>query len=266
MKKISVIGLTLLAIIGIIAFRRREIQESVPSTAVLPPSEEPASTPAPPRVVASEDETPEPPSDDEKAERNAARPEPGSGENQLEHLFRSVVEANAAQLNLSREQVDRLAADYLEFQEVYAEQARRFLQETSFDPTSVTLRLPPYPMEGKLLRDMFFQRLRTDFPDGKADEIRSEIGGFFDHSFRGFGMTDQTFTITRSAEEPDAFDVRWESKMPENASAAAGGDETTFAGSEGVTTLYREQLMNGEFRFLGNVVDQRFPETKGGTR
>lgn len=265
MKKISIIGLTLLAIIGIIAFRRRESSESAPST-IVPPREEPASSSAPPPVVASEQEALEAPSDDEKAERNAARPEPGTGENQLEHLLRSVVEANAAQLNLSREQVDKLAADYLEFQEVYAEQAKRFLQETSFDPTSVSLRLPPYPVEGKLLRDMFFERLRTDFPDGKADEIKSEIGGFFDHTFRGFGMTDQTFTITRSAEEPNAFDVRWESKVPENASASAGGDENTFAGSEGVTTLYREQLVNGEFRFLGSVVEQRFPDTSAAAR
>ena len=173
MKKISMIGLTLLAIIGIVAFRRRERQESAPATATTPPNEEPVSTTAPSPAVESEDEGREGPSDDEKAERNAARPEPGTGENQLEHLLRSVVEANAAQLNLSHEQVDRLAADYLEFQEVYAEQAKRFLQETSFDPTSVTLRLPPYPVEGKLLRDMFFQRLRTDFPDGKAEVIRS---------------------------------------------------------------------------------------------
>ena len=265
MKKISMIGLTLLAIVAVVAFRHRDRGSAgVPPAVTAPePTETSPATVVPPAITSGEEQA-EPPSEDEKAERNAARPEAGTGENQLEHMLRSVVEANAEQLKLSPEQVDRLAADYLEYQEIYAEQATRFLQETSFDPTSVTLRLPPYPVEGKVLRDMFFRRLETDFPNGKSDEIRSQIGGFIDHSFRGFGLTDQTFVITRSADAPDAFEVRWDSKVPEDMPAAATGAEVGFAGSEGITMLYREQLENGEFRFLGKVLEQRFPDTSSG--
>jgi hypothetical protein len=193
-----------------------------------------------------------------------AKPEKGTGENQLEHLLRSVVTANADQLKLNPAEVDRLASDYLEFQEVYAEQAKRFLQETSFDPSAVSLRLPAYPVEGKLLRDMFYQRLERDFPAGKSTEIKEQLGGFLENSFRGFGMNDQTFTVTRSEEAPGAFEVRWVSRAPENRPEGSDTQPApAYAGGEGTTLLYREQIESGEFRFLGPVLERRFPAAPG---
>ena len=215
-------------------------------------------TPTPVQTKANVEARSNPPTQDEKTERNAARPEAGTGENQLEHLFRSVIEANAAELKLTPAQVDRLASDYLEFQEIYAVQAARFLQETTFDPSSVTVKIPAYPVEGKLLRDMFFQRLETDFPEGKAEEIRKQLSGFLDNAFRGFGVSEQSFTITRSPEVPDAFEVQWDSKIPEGQGAQASA-QTSFAGSAGTALLYREQVASGEYRFLGDVVERRFP-------
>lgn len=200
---------------------------------------------------------------DKPGERNEARPEPGGGEGQLEHMFRSVLNANSADLNLSREEAEQVVFDYLEFQEVHAELAARFLQETGFDPSSVTLRLPAYPVEGKILRDMFYRRLETDLSTGKAAEVKEHLGAFFDNTFRGFGVTEQTFTITRSPEVPDAFEVQWEAKAPEGQTTSAMNPEVSFAGNAGTLLLYREQVQSGEFRFLGKVVDHRFPDTSG---
>ena len=205
-------------------------------------------------------EDPEPITDDERAESNVARPEAGSGETQLEHLFRSVVMANAEELKLTPAQVDQLAGAYLEFQEIHAELVARFLNEISFDPASVTLHLPAHPVEGKLLRDMFYRRIEAEFSDGKAAEIEAQMGGFFDNAFRGFGITEQTFTITRSADVPDAFEVRWTANLPEGQTAGAINPAVNFAGSSGSALLYREQVATGEFRFLGSVLERRFPD------
>ena len=237
------------------------------TTVIAPPSRVPvaAQTPAPvrPAPVLPEPVEKETPTVDERTERNQARPEAGTGEHQLDHMFRSVLQANAAELKLTPEQTERLASDYLEFQEIYAEQATRFLQETSFDPASVSVRVPPYPVEGKLLREMFYRRLETDFPEGKSAEIREQLGGYFDNAFRGFGQTDQTFTIKRSPEVPNAFEVQWDARIPEGQPAGTTIDGG-FAGSSGTALLYREQVQSGEYRFLGPVIDRRFPDGSGG--
>ena len=216
-----------------------------------------AEAPPPPRDPYRE--IPEAVSDDERAERNEARPEAGSGENQLEHLLKSVVLANAEELKMTPAEIDRLASAYIEFQEVHAELVSRYLQETSFDPNMVTVQLPAYPVEGKLLRDMFYRRLESDFPGGKAAEIEGQIGGFFDNAFRGFGVTQQSFTIKRSAEVADAFEVSWEANLPEGQTAAGVNPDVSFAGSAGTVLLYREQVATGEYRFLGDVLTRRFP-------
>lgn len=238
---------------------RRGGEEQIPVAATAEPVHAAATVAQP--GIRHIPEYPEPLTDDERAERNVARPEAGSGETQLEHLFRSVVMANADALELTPAQVDRLAGAYLEFQEIHAELVSRFLHEISFDPASVTLHLPAHPVEGKLLRDMFYRRIEAEFPDGKAVEIQGQLGGFFDNAFRGFGVTEQTFTITRSADVPDAFEVRWDANLPEGQLTGSVNPEVNFAGSSGSALLYREQVATGEFRFLGSVLDRRFPET-----
>jgi hypothetical protein len=203
------------------------------------------------------------PTDEGIAVKNEARPEAGTGENQLEHMVRSVIAANASELKLTPAEVNRLANDYLEYQEVHAELAMRFLQETGFSPGEVTLRLPAYPVEGKILRDMFYRRLSTDFPGGKAAEIQQHLAGFFDNAFRGFGVTEQSFTIKRNADLAEAFEVQWEAKAPVDQPSGTLNPDVSFAGSSGTMLLYREQVESGEFRFLGPVLERRFPNERG---
>ncbi|MEO6004620.1 MAG: hypothetical protein ABIZ04_14625 [Opitutus sp.] len=263
LKVTFALGLLVLAVLAWKFFARPVI------TTVAQPAPVPvvAQAPAPVKLtpVARDTSVTEPATEDERTERNQARPEAGTGEHQLDHMFRSVVQANAAELKLTPEQTERLASDYLEFQEIYAEQAARFLQETSFDPASVSVRLPPYPVEGKLLREMFYRRLETNFSKEKSAEIRDQLGGYFDNTFRGFGQTAQSFTITRSAEVANAFEVQWNAKIPEGQPAGSMVDGG-FAGSSGTALLYREQVQSGEYRFLGPVIDRRFPDTSAGAK
>jgi hypothetical protein len=259
-----VIGMVIAMTAVVIWFRFSRLPEKVlPPPAAPPVVAKPAEPVKLAPAVVSRDPV-ETPTIDERTERNQARPEGGTGENQLEHLLRSVVNANAEALKLTPDQVNRLASDYLEFQEIYAEQVSRFIQETSFDPTSVSVKIPPYPVEGKLLRDMFYERLKTDFTDRSAD-IHEQLGGFFDNAFRGFGETEQSFSIKRSPEVPNAFEVQWDAKLPEGAPANTANSDTGFAGSSGTTLLYREQVQTGDFRFLGGVIERRFPDTAGGS-
>jgi hypothetical protein len=218
---------------------------------------------SPPAAFNQYREMPEAPADDVAAVPNESRPEAGTGETQLDHLVKSVITANAEELKLTPAQVELLASAYIEYQEVHAELVSRYLQETSFDPASVTLRLPAHPVEGKLLRDMFYRRLQSDFPGGKAAEIQEQMGGFFDNAFRGFGVTEQSFTITRSPKVADAFEVKWAANIPEGQTSGAANPDVSFAGSSGTMLLYREQVMTGEFRFLGGALERRFPAPAG---
>ena len=184
--------------------------------------------------------------------------ETAAGEAPIEHLLRGVVAANAEELKLSPAEIDRLVAVTLEYQEIHTELLARYLRETSYDPGSVTLQIPPFPMEGKALREMYHRRLQTDFPDGKAESIQEHIGGFIDESFRGFGIADQTFTLTRSAEKSGAFEVSWEVKVPEGQSPGGPNIGMSYAGSSGRAQLTKEQITSGEYRFLTPVLERRF--------
>lgn len=253
------IALALAAAVILLFFLTRQAPDRQPVAAPAVPEPAAKAPSIAPHAMREDPDVIETVSNDERSERNEARPESGSGESQLEHLLRSVVMANAEQLNLTPTEVDQLASTYLEFQEIHSELAARFLQETSFDPASVTLRLPAYPVEGKLLRDMFHRRVATDFPGEKGAAIQENMGVFFDNAFRGFGVTEQTFTIIRSAEVPDAFEVTWDAKIPDGQTADALNPDVSFAGSSGTTLLYREQVATGEYRFLGSVLERRFP-------
>jgi hypothetical protein len=225
-----------------------------------PPPPQPA-----PTTVAVEVPRPQLPGD---GNRSAMAPDPkqritlknssGDSEASLEHLLRGVIGANAEELALTPAETDRLVADTLEFQEIQTELIRRYLQETSFDPTSVRLHVPPFPSEGKLLRDMFQQRLNTDFPEGKADRIREHIGGFLDESFHGFGIADQTFTVVRSTEQPSSFELSWEAKLPAGQSASGGNQGMSYPGGSGKVLLTPEQIVSGEYRFLEPVIQRHF--------
>src|SRR5690349_7288782 len=75
---------------------------AMPKVAVA--REEKAAVPPPPPGPFRE--ATQPVSDDERAERNEARPEAGSGETQLDHLLKSVVQANAGELKLTPAEIE----------------------------------------------------------------------------------------------------------------------------------------------------------------
>jgi hypothetical protein len=221
-------------------------------------------TPAPLPTLPSSPEENRPTMAPDPGQRITVSRDTAAGEAPIEHLLRGVLAANAEDLKLSPAEIDRLVALTLEYQEIHTELIARYLRETSYDPGSVTLHVPPFPMEGKALRDMYHRRLQTDFPQGKAEAIREHIGGFIDESFRGFGIADQTFTLTRSAEKSGAFEVSWEVKVPEGQSPSGPNPGMSYAGSSGKALLTREQITSGEYRFLTPVLERRFATASAG--
>src|SRR5688500_12621173 len=113
-------------VVGLLLFLWTREAPSPPAPVVALPKDQPPPVAAEPATPPkSNREVAEAVSDDERAERNEARPEAGTGENQLEHMLKSVVMANAGELNLGPEEVDRLSSAYLEYQEVHAELVAR---------------------------------------------------------------------------------------------------------------------------------------------
>lgn len=196
---------------------------------------------------------------DGPVDRNEARPEPGDGEQPLEQALRSVVEANAAELQLEPAEVDRVVALYLEFQEVHGELASRFLEERSYEPNRVALRVPAFPVEGKALRELFYARVRENVPE-KAGRVEEQLGQYFETAFHGFGAAEMQLTLTRNPGAEETFDVEWSAMVPDGASISTEMSDVHYGGSSGYFRLSREQLTTGEFRFLNRVVAARFPE------
>ncbi len=187
-----------------------------------------------------------------------------SGEAYLDHAFRSVIQSRLPALGLTAAQVDRLVSDLLEFEEIHADVVGRFIQETDVQPDAVTLQVPPFPVEGHGVRDLLYQRLATDFPD-KHQVIAAELGAYVEDAFRGFGATELTFVIRRTA-SPDVFEVESQGRVTEGAATSVDPVGTTYAGNSGVTLFSREQVRSGEYRFLAPILDRRFPEKPGETQ
>ena len=197
---------------------------------------------------------------DGPVDRNEARPAEGDGEGPLEHALRSVVEANAAELQLEPADVDRLAAQYLEFQEVHSELASRFVEERSYEPNRVELRVPAFPVEGKALRELFYARVGEALPGGKAERVQEHLGQYFENAFHGFGAAEMQMTVTRNPGAEETFDVAWEAKVPEGGTISTELADVHYPGSMGSMRLTREQVATGEFRFLSKVLASRFPQ------
>ncbi len=197
---------------------------------------------------------------DGPVDRNEARPEAGDGEQPLEQALRSVVEANAAELQLEPAEVDQLVGQYLEFQEVHSELASRFVEERSYQPNRVELRVPAFPVEGKALRELFYARVRESLPEEKAGRVVEQLGQYFEGAFHGFGAAEMQLTVTRNPGAEETFDVEWSATVPEGGSISTELADVHYGGSSGNFRLSREQLTTGEFRFLNGVVGARFPE------
>ena len=188
---------------------------------------------------------------------NRARPETGTGEAYLDHSYRAFIEAQQGQLGLTPAQANQLVNDLLEFQEVKSEVVGRFLHETTVEGSTVTVQVPAFPVEGRGLRDLLLRRLRTDFPDN-ADRIVAEMGGYIDETFEGFGLAEQTYVV-RPGRLTGTFEVEWTARVPEGASPQREPDSTTYGGGSGVLLLSRDQIENGELRFLAPVLARHFP-------
>jgi hypothetical protein len=123
----------------------------------------------------------------------------------------------------------------------------------------VTVQVPAFPSEGKALRDLFYRRLQTDFTPEQMTRIDSELGHFMEAAFRGFGIAEQTYTIAKSTEQPGAFEVRTEIVVPDGVITSSPNPDVAFGGISDTVLVTREQLTTGEYRFLGSVVEKRFP-------
>ncbi|WP_148217958.1 hypothetical protein [Opitutus terrae] len=245
----------------VLSFRPSRVEQAATPPPQAPhkewtPLKEPTESPEPEPQLPHGPEEQESAVPPDRLDPNEARPAAGTGEAYLHHLAASVVEANAAALQLDGAQQQRLVEDFLEFQEIHAELAAQHLRESGFDGYTLTAQVPPFLSEGRALRDLFYERLKQDFPEA-SPRITEEMGAFFDTHFRGYGGAEQAFTVTRSPQHPDAFQIEWRAEPVEG--AASGRADAPYAGSSGVVVFSRDQIKNGEFRFLGDLIDRRFP-------
>jgi hypothetical protein len=77
------------------------------------------------------------------------------------------------------------------------------------------MKIPPYPDQGKTLRDAFVAQIGQDFPPDRSAQIAAAVGSM-DEMFVGFGKYAQTYTVTQSPEDQDTFQMVFTAALPDN--------------------------------------------------
>lgn len=248
---VLLLGVVLVSL-GVRSWRAPAVKTADPVVPALPAAAEVVQRPSMPQEENRPAIAPDP------LQRITVSSDTAAGEQPIEHMLRGIVSVNADELGLTPQEVDRLVAETLEFHEIHTEIIARYLREMSFDPNVVLLRVPPFPVEGKALRDLYHQRLTAALSEEKMKRIQEQIGGYLDQSFRGFGIAEQIYTLTRSPENPSAFELGWEIKVPDGQTPSGLDPGLSYPGSAGRAYLTREQITSGEYRFLAPAIEKHF--------
>lgn len=114
-------------------------------------------------------------------------------------LFRAYLRScvNQGKLKLSSSEVGKLVSLYMEAFEAIARVEARSVQLDSMAGATMTLKIPPFPKEGDIIKELFLERLSREFPIEKVGEIGRSLGTHFDMRLKAFGNSEQTIVIER---------------------------------------------------------------------
>lgn len=171
-------------------------------------------------------------------------------------------EANQRFLNLSPEETIRLENDFIEFVEIKAELESRLIKVRSFDGKTLTVQVPSYPEDGRVIRNMFNAELKNDFPDGKYEQIDDHLGNGFDSYFRGFGIMDQTAVVTKDPATPDKYIIQWSATTVGDLTPSGVPSDYRMTGLKGTAVLTLDQIGTGEFGYLTTAITTNFEAGK----
>jgi hypothetical protein len=129
-------------------------------------------------------------------------------------------------------------------------------EKVGFDGKTLLLKIPAYPEQGEALRDAFHDQLFEDFPNGRAEQILAKAIVKLEHMFfRGFGIAEQSFSVTQNPDGLIHINRFMESEKPLQSHE---GLNYTKWGSSSYATATLESLRSGEFRPLLPLIERHF--------
>ncbi|HEY5079578.1 MAG TPA: hypothetical protein VII43_07005, partial [Opitutaceae bacterium] len=120
-----------------------------------------------------------------------------------------------AKMELSEDEHRRLLDDVIDVEHVREELEQSLVAVDNFDGTTLSLKIPAYPEQGKTLKAALVAQIGQDFPAERTTEIAAAFDGSFDEMFGGFGMFSQAFTVTSLGGEDDRFQITFATTLPD---------------------------------------------------
>lgn len=160
------------------------------------------------------------------------------------------IETNANILRLSNDQKALLVESYLTYTKIRLRIEKDQLQVKSFDGAKLFLEIPPYPESGKALKQSFYDQLNADFTPEEVRRIDQVLASYFYERFKGYGISTQTFEVSRSNTNSDPYRVKWAAiPLKQLADPVIG-----WGGSEGQTTIGPNELLAGNYAVIHEAI------------
>ena len=122
-----------------------------------------------------------------------------------------------AKLELSEDEHRRLLDDVIDVEHVREDLEQSLVVVDSFDGTTLALKIPAYPDQGKTLKAALVAQVEQDFPQERAAEIAAGVnGGAMEEMFGGFGRFSQAFAVTSLGGDDDRFQITFTSALPDS--------------------------------------------------
>lgn len=176
-----------------------------------------------------------------------------SAEDYLELELLSVANLKLKGQGITRKELQTLLNIYAEFQEIRVTFEKSLFQIVASDDRRLSVSVPPYPVEGSAMRELFHQRLKTEFSREKYEKIDDYLGEYFDQRFSGFGISKQTITVEK---EPNSELLKITKEVVVSPGLTPSGIQTEvrFGGNSSTSRLSRDQLKVGEFSFIEPLI------------
>lgn len=135
------------------------------------------------------------------------------------------------------------------------------IAQATSDGHTLTVKIPPYPDEGKALHDSFLEAISDSFDSQTSGDIQDHLGIYFDSLFRGYGIMNQTYVIVPS-QSPGVFDLSFQgTTVPGLTPSRLPDDHWMTMFTEFNYQFTSTDLQSAQYSFLQGAFNSVFPNS-----
>jgi hypothetical protein len=243
--------LTLVGVVVVGGLQLAYLREEAATRAPLPAVNVPAPRPAPASVVPAAVAAQPPPAPASAPEAPAAPPVPLLGDQWLAATVDALLE-NQPDLKLTADEVAGLKEVYGYCQTVRTSFEADIAEVLSLTGTHARLRIPPYPVAGARLQQMFHDELKAELGEERYGDVDDHLGDTFEIAFKWFGAAVQVLDVELKRDPTEGLLYRIVARMDfaDTVDPELGQNETRLFSTTSQYALKPETVATGEWRPL----------------